>query len=124
MTRITARRRTTGAGAVVATLLLALTGCASQIGGLAPVGGDALAGVRTAAIDVVLEARFGILEAPVCTQAAKAVSCVGSLTDGRVIAVTADVSTTPDTMTVTVGGTTIYDGDVQAVLDKAAQATE
>ena len=105
-------------------MLLVATGCASQIGGLAPVGGDALAGVRTAAIDVVLEARFGILEAPVCTQVAKAVSCVGSLTDGRVIAVTADVSTTPDTMTVTVGGDMLYDGDVQAVLDKAAQATQ
>ncbi|MCX6431830.1 MAG: hypothetical protein NTX29_03295 [Actinobacteria bacterium] len=49
---------------------------------------------------------------------------MGSLTDGRVIAVTADVSTTPDTMTVTVGGDMLYDGDVQAVLDKAARAPQ
>ena len=124
MTRPTTRFGTAGAAAVISTMLLALSGCASQIGGLAPVGGDALTGVRIAAVDVLLENKLGILEAPVCTQVAKAVSCVGSLTDGRVIAVTADVSTTPDTMTVTVGGTTIYDGDVQAVLDKAAQATE
>ena len=124
MTRTTTRLGTTGAAAVIATLLLLLTGCASQISGLAPVGGDALTGVRIAAVDVLLENKLGILEAPVCTQVAKAVSCVGSLTDGSVVTVEADVSTTPNTMTVTVGGTMIYDGDVQAVLDKAAQATE
>ncbi len=124
MTRPTTRFGTAGAAAVIVTLLLALSGCASQIGGLAPVGGDALTGVRIAAVDVLLENKLGILEAPVCTQVAKSVSCVGSLTDGSVVTVEADVSTTPDTMTVTVGGTTIYDGDVQAVLDKAAQATE
>ena len=124
MTRTTTRAGMTGAAAVISTMLLALTGCASQIGGLAPVGGDALTGVRIAAVDVLLENKLGILEAPVCTQVAKAVSCVGSLTDGSVVTVEADVSTTPNTMTVTVGGTMIYDGEVQAVLDKAAQATE
>jgi hypothetical protein len=124
MTRPTTRFGTAGAAAVIVTMLLALSGCASQIGGLAPVGGDALTGVRIAAVDVLLENKLGILEAPVCTQVAKSVSCVGSLTDGSVVTVEADVSTTPDTMVVTVGGTTIYDGDVQAVLDKAAQATE
>ena len=123
MTRPTTRFGTAGAAAVIVTMLLALSGCASQIGGLAPVGGDALTGVRIAAVDVLLENKLGILEAPVCTQVAKSVSCVGSLTDGSVVTVEADVSTTPDTMVVTVGGTTIYDGDVQAVLDKAAQAT-
>ena len=124
MTRTTTRPGMTGAAAVISTMLLAITGCASQISGLAPVGGDALTGVRIAAVDVLLENKLGILEAPVCTQVAKAVSCVGSLTDGSVVTVEADVSTTPNTMTVTVGGTMIYDGDVQAVLDKAAQATE
>ena len=124
MTRTTTWLGTTGAAAVIMLLLLVLTGCASQISGLAPVGGDALTGVRIAAVDVLLENKLGILEAPVCTQVAKSVSCVGSLTDGSVVTVEADVSTTPNTMTVTVGGTMIYDGDVQAVLDKAAQATE
>ena len=124
MTRPTTRFGTAGAAAVIVTMLLALSGCASQIGGLAPVGGDALTGVRIAAVDVLLENKLGILEVPVCTQVAKSVSCVGSLTDGSVVTVEADISTTPDTMTVTVGGETIYDGDVQAVLDKAAQATE
>lgn len=123
MTRTPNGFGTTGAAAVIATMLLALTGCASQIGGLAPVGGDALTGVRIAAVDVLLERKLEILEVPVCTQIAKAVSCVGSLIDGSVVTVEADVSTSRDTMTVTVGGETIYDGDVQAVLDRAAQAT-
>lgn len=123
MTRTPNGFGTTGAAAVIATMLLALTGCASQIGGLAPVGGDALTGVRIAAVDVLLERKLEILEVPVCTQVAKAVSCVGSLIDGSVVTVEADVSTSRDTMTVTVGGETIYDGDVQAVLDRAAQAT-
>lgn len=123
MTRTPNGFGTTGAAAVIVTMLLALTGCASQIGGLAPVGGDALTGVRIAAVDVLLERKLEILEVPVCTQIAKAVSCVGSLIDGSVVTVEADVSTSRDTMTVTVGGETIYDGDVQAVLDRAAQAT-
>ncbi|GEM_PF-443232 len=123
MTRTTPRLAMTGTAAVIAAMLLVLTGCASQIGGLAPVGGDALTGVRIAAVDVLLERKLEILEVPVCTQVAKAVSCVGSLIDGSVVTVEADVSTTPDTMTVSVGGEKIYDGDVQAVLDEAAQDT-
>ena len=101
-----------------------LSGCASQISGLAPVGGDAMTGVKFAATDVLLERKYGILEAPVCTQVAKAVSCVGSLTDGEVISVQADIATKPHTMTVTVGDIVVYDGEVQKVLDEAAQATE
>ena len=123
MTRTTPRLAMTGTAAVIAAMLLVLTGCASQIGGLAPVGGDALTGVRIAAVDVLLERKLEILEVPVCTQVAQAVSCVGSLIDGSVVTVEAVVSTTPDTMTVSVGGEKIYDGDVQAVLDEAAQDT-
>jgi hypothetical protein len=101
-----------------------LSGCASQLDGLAPVGGDALTGVRFAATDVLLERKFGILEAPVCTETGTTVSCVGSLTDGAPISVTADIGTKPHTMTITVDGAVVYDGDVQSVLDKAARATE
>jgi hypothetical protein len=101
-----------------------LAGCASQLDGLAPVGGDALTGVKFASTDVLLERKFGILEAPVCTQTGDAVSCVGSLTDGAVISVQADIGTKPHTMTVTVGGSVVYDGEVQKVLDEAARATE
>jgi hypothetical protein len=112
--------------AVIAAALAAgaLAGCASQLDGLAPVGGDAMTGVRFAATDVLLEKKFGILEAPVCTETGDTVSCVGSLTDGAVISVQADIGTKPHTMTVTVGGNVVYDGEVQKVLDEAAQATK
>jgi hypothetical protein len=100
----------------------ALAGC-SQVDGLAPVGGDSLTGVKFAATDVLLERKFGILEAPVCTQTGTTVSCIGSLTDGAVINVQADVATKPHTMTVTVGGSVVYDGEVQKILDEAARAT-
>lgn len=100
-----------------------LAGCASQLDGLAPVGGDAMTGVKFAATDVLLERKFGILEAPVCTETGDTVSCVGSLTDGAVISVQADIGTKPHTMTVTVGGSVVYDGEVQTILDEAARAT-
>ena len=117
---MTSLRLRTAAVAVVVTV--ALTGCASQISGLAPVGGDALTGVRTAAVDVLLAKKFGLLQAPVCTEVADAVSCVGSLTDGQVISVQADIGTDPHTMTVKVGSNVVYDGEVQKVLDDAARA--
>jgi hypothetical protein len=82
-----------------------------------------MTGVKFAATDVLLDRKFGILEAPVCTQARETVSCVGSLTDGAVINVQADVGTKPHTMTLTVGGVVVYEGEVQAVLDDAARAT-
>lgn len=114
------------ASTVVAAALAvgALAGCASQLDGLAPVGGDALTGVKFASTDVLLEKKFGILEAPVCTETGETVSCVGSLTDGAVINVQADIGTKPHTMTVTVGGSVVYDGEVQKVLDEAARATK
>jgi hypothetical protein len=104
-----------------AALAVALSGCASQLAGLAPVGGDALTGVRTAAVNVLMAKHFGILEVPVCTEVTDAVSCVGSLTDGRVVLVDADIATKPHTMTITLGGDAIYDGDVQTILDRAAR---
>jgi hypothetical protein len=118
---MTHRRITTLAAATLA--IGALTGCASQLDGLAPVGGDALTGVKFAATDVLLEKKLGILEAPVCTETGDTVSCIGSLTDGAVINVQADIGTKPHTMTVTVGGNVVYDGEVQKVLDEAAHAT-
>ena len=99
-----------------------LGACTSQLDALAPVGGDAVTGVTFAATDVLLQRKLGILEAPACTLAGTAVACVGSLTDGSRVSVSADVTTKPHTMTVTVGGEVIYDGDVQSVLDDAARA--
>lgn len=96
-----------------------LTGCASQVSGLAPVGGDDVTGLRIAVIDVLLEQKLTIRDAPVCTDTGEGYSCVGSLTDGSEI-----VATSPDpdatTMTVLVRDITIYDGSVQDVLDRAA----
>lgn len=109
-------------GALLAPGLLA--GCGSQIDGLAPVGGDAMTGVKFAATDVLLERKLSILEAPVCTETGDSVSCVGSLTDGSAVSVQADISSKPHLMTITVGGSVVYEGDVQSVLDNAARATE
>ena len=96
-----------------------LTACGSQIDGLAPVGGDDITGLRNAAIDVLLERRLTVRDAPVCTDTGEGFSCVGSLTDGSEIVV---VSPDPDatTMSVLVGGITIYEGSVQEVLDRTA----
>jgi hypothetical protein len=117
-------RRPVSAVIAAALAVGVLAGCASQLDGLAPVGGDAMTGVKFAATDVLLEKKFGILEAPVCTETGNTVSCVGSLTDGAVISVQADIGTKPHTMTVPVGGSVVYDGEVQKVLDEAAQATK
>ena len=115
-------RRVVFSGALVVASV-ALASCASQLDGLAPVGGDAMTGVKFAATDVLLERELTILEAPVCTETGSIVSCVGSLTDGAAISVRADIGTKPHTMTVTVGGSVVYDGEVQTVLDDAARAT-
>ena len=75
--------------------------------------------LRIAVIDVLLEQKLTIRDAPVCTDTGAGYSCVGSLTDGSEI-----VATSPDadatTMTVLVRDITIYDGSVQDVLDRAA----
>jgi hypothetical protein len=113
--------------AVLATALAAATfgiaACASQVSGLMPAGGDDLETVRIAAIDVLLEHRYGILEAPTCTEVGDIVSCVGSITDGQVIRVRADMASEPAAMVVTIGSKQVYVGDVQTPLDTAAQDT-
>ncbi|MBN9181731.1 hypothetical protein [Microbacterium sp.] len=108
--------------AVVLALLLAplLAGC-SQVAAIAPVGGDHLAEVRYAAIDVLLDKGIDVLVAPDCTQAASgAVSCTGKTTDGTPLAATspADDQTV---VTVTVGDRTLYSGAIMTVLDDAAR---
>lgn len=98
-----------------------LTGCASQIDGLAPVGGDKTTALRIAAIDVILAQQLTIRDAPACVQVDGDYSCIGSLTDGDPIQVTAPGPDLTD-MTVIVGGDiVIYQGPVQQVLDEAAQ---
>lgn len=105
---------------VLAGSLANVAGCASQIDGLAPVSGDIPAGIRSAAIDVLLEQRLTILQAPECTATPQGWSCLGSLTDGALIVVTAP-GKAPDRMTVKVGDALVYEGSIQEVLDDAAQ---
>lgn len=101
--------------------VLALTGC-SQIAALAPVGGNGLAEVRFAAIDVFQQKNVALLTAPVCAQAdtGPLVTCVGTSADGREITVTSSVASGAQ-LVVAVGGETIYSGALTEVLDEAAR---
>lgn len=107
---------------MVFALLLAplLAGC-SQVAAIAPVGGDHLAEVRYAAIDVLLDKGIEVLVAPDCTQAASgAVSCTGKTTDGASISVSSPAGD-QTVFTLTVGDRTLYDGAIMTVLDDAAR---
>lgn len=105
---------------VVAASALLLVGC-SQVSALAPVGGDRVSSVRYAANDLLVDAGIDVMTAPVCVQAAdKGVTCQGATMDGQDIRV---VSTASDQarMVLRVGSRTLYDGDIQTVLEKAMQ---
>jgi hypothetical protein len=109
--------------AVLAAALAAasLSGCASQMDGLAPVGGEGITALRIAATDVILAQQLTIRDAPACVQVDGDFSCIGSLTDGDLIQVTAPGPKLTD-MTVIIGGDiVIYMGPVQQVLDEAAR---
>ena len=116
---MSARRRI---AAVCAAASITFAGCGSQIDALAPVGGDDIQAVRTAAIDVLLTAKYTPMQAPECTDDGAGVRCVGSLTDGSSILVTAP-GKHPESMTVQVGQQVLYDGPIQPVLHEAAQGT-
>jgi hypothetical protein len=103
-------------------LMLALTGCAAQISGLAPVGGDTITGVRFAAIDALLKEGIAIKRAPLCHDEASGYACTGTTVDGKAIEVTATDTDDP-AMVVTVDGAVIYRGSMMSKLDEAAQAT-
>ncbi|HWL02689.1 MAG TPA: hypothetical protein VNQ52_10010 [Microbacteriaceae bacterium] len=100
--------------------LLALAGC-SQIAAIAPVGGDRLAEVRYAAIDVLLAKDVPIRTAPVCEQSGQAVSCTGETLSGEPIAV-ASTASDPETISILVGDTTIFTGSIADVLADAMEA--
>jgi hypothetical protein len=108
---------------VAAALSLALTGCASQISGLAPVGGDDITGVRIAAINVLLQNDVAIKTAPICRDVDTGYACSGTTVDGKAIEVTADDDADDPAMIVTVDGAVIYQGSMMRKLDEAAQAT-
>ena len=96
---------------------LALSAC-SQVSALTPVGGTAITSVRNATYDVLVDQQVPILEAPVCTPSDSGFTCTGSTVDGAEIVATAQ-GTNPYPMTITVGGTVIFEGNAQDVLDAA-----
>ena len=91
-------------------LMVGLVGC-SQLSALAP------------ANDVLLEKGVEILVAPECSESDSMFTCTGTTIDMEPITVTSsDAEAT--TMTVTVGGTVLYDGDVKSVIDRFAEAPQ
>jgi hypothetical protein len=106
----------------VVLVVLALAAC-SQTAALAPVGGDRLAEVRFAAIDVLMDKQVELLVAPVCTASGdddEDIACEGTTLDGRPITA-ASSAEHQDRLVVTVDGKVIHDGDLQAVLTSAAR---
>ena len=119
MGRATRRWVLPGLAAAVV-LALGLTAC-SQVSALAPVSGDGITTLRMAADDVLLENGVAVLVAPKCKADGSAYACQGSTVDGSPISVTSAAGK-PRRMTVTVGGTVLYDGEVDPVVQKAAEA--
>jgi hypothetical protein len=115
---MTSRRRclTTAACAVGA---IALSAC-SQVSALAPVGGDGISTLRIAIDDVLAEKGVPVLVSPKCTEAEKAFTCKGTTRAGDPIVATSPAGD-PMTMTVSVAGKILYDGDVNAVVQRAAE---
>ncbi|MGX5681781.1 hypothetical protein [Schumannella luteola] len=97
---------------------LVLSGC-SQLAAIAPVGGNRLSDVRYAANDILVREGVDVLTAPVCTEASdKAVTCSGETFDGD--AITVESSADDQTrLTITVGGSVLFEGVIQDVLDEA-----
>lgn len=119
MAGVNARGRWGVALGAAAVALAGVSGCASQVSALAPIGGDDVTAVRNAAIDVVTGHNLLVKDAPRCTQVDDRFSCVGSITDGSPILV--DAPADGSTMTVTVGATVLYSGSVWDVLDAASR---
>ena len=122
------RRPAALALAVLATGLLA---ACSQVSALAPVGGDGLAQVRYAALDVLIDQKVDLRTVPVCRSTGPTtVVCHGDTLDGTSVDVTgsppttaADGSQSGGSVVVTVGGRELFRGDVTDVLDRAAGST-
>ena len=107
------------AASVLAASVLAMAGC-SQVEALAPVGGNHMTEIRYAAIDILLAKNIDVLVAPVCEQSGEAVSCTGETAEGQTLTVESPADAT-DTVTVTVGSETIFDGKYWDILDDAVR---
>ena len=102
-----------------AALPLALGAC-SQVASLAPVSGGPITSVRIAVYDVLVAQEVPILVAPQCTAVTDGFSCTGTTMDGQEIVATAS-GVSPYALTITVGGTTIFQGNAKDVLDESAK---
>ena len=105
--------------AAVAAIPLALGAC-SQAAALTPVSGGPVTSVRMAVYDVLVAQDVPILVAPQCAPATSGFTCTGKTTDGQEIVATGGPAA-PYPITITVGGTTIFEGNAKDVLAKAAQ---
>ena len=103
----------------VALASLGLAAC-SQVASLTPVGGSSLTSVRNAANVVLVEQEVPILVAPQCTAVDSGFTCRGSTVDGAEILVTA-AGVKPFTMSVSVGGSVIFEGNATDVLQSAVE---
>lgn len=112
-------RRAAVTASVLIASALALAGC-SQVEALAPVGGNHMTEIRYAAIDILLAKDIDVLVAPVCEQSGDAVTCTGETADGQAITVDSPADAT-DTIVVTVGDETVYDGNYWDILDDAVR---
>lgn len=92
-----------------------LAGC-SQVAALAPVGGDDVAKVRFAAIDLLVADGVEVLDAPFCELDGEAIRCTGSTVAGE--AITVDSTTSDDApLTVVVGSDTLFDGSLNEAVE-------
>ena len=103
----------------LAALPLALGAC-SQVASLTPVSGGPITSVRIAVYDVLVAQEVPILVAPQCAAVTGGFECTGTTMDGREILATASGSS-PYAFVITVGGTTIFQGNAKDVLDESAK---
>lgn len=100
---------------VIVSAIVLTAGC-SQVAALTPVGGDAITTVRNATYDVLFDQQIAVLVAPVCKPTESGFTCTGETVDGQPIVTTA-AATKPFDMAISVGGTVIFEGNAQDVLN-------
>jgi hypothetical protein len=106
------------AAAAAGAAALLLSGC-SQLAAIAPVGGNRVSDVRYAANDILVDREVDVLTAPVCEMAEdREVTCTGETFDGEPIEVLS-AADDQSNLTITVGGTVLFEGAIQDVLDDA-----
>jgi len=100
--------------------MLLLTGC-SQIAAIAPVGGNRTSEVRYAALNILVRDEVDVLAAPSCAMADdRTVTCTGTTLDSGAIDVVSKADDEAN-LTVTVGGSVLYSGSIQEVLESALE---